>query len=253
MEGQELLGIDVGTLLLQVANFLIMAYVLTRFLFKPLKGMLDERARQATKTLDEAEEAAREAETLRREYEEKRENIDAEFAALKNEARIVIDQSRQQMLKEAYGEIETMRTRAKAEIEQQRAEALRLHRGKIGELVATLIQRMMRDILNPEIHQAYLNAFVDQLRAVQLNGRVSADDEEAVTAELITAVPLVETERTRIAATLEATAARPVDLTHRADPDLVAGAMVRLGDVLIDGSLQGQIQQLRRRYEEEIE
>jgi F-type H+-transporting ATPase subunit b len=253
MEGQELLGIDVGTLLLQIANFLIMAYVLTRFLFKPLKEMLDKRAHQATKTLDEAEEAAREAEALRREYEEKRENIDAEFAALKNEARIVIDQSRQQMLKEAYDEIEVMRTRAKGEIEQQRAEALRLHRGKIGELVATLIQRMMRDILNPEIHQAYLNAFVDQLRAVQLNGRVSADGEEAVTAELITAAPLVETERTRIAAALEATAARPVDLTYRADPDLVAGAMVRLGDVLIDGSLQGQIQQLRRRYEEEIE
>jgi F-type H+-transporting ATPase subunit delta len=51
---------------------------------------------------------------------------------------------------------------------------------------------------------------------------------------------------------LEETISQPVDLTYRVDPNLIAGAMVRLGDTLIDGSLQGQIQQLRSRYEAEI-
>lgn len=252
MEEHQLLGIDLGTLLLQVANFLIMAFILTRFLFRPLKEMLDRRAKEATRTMDEAEEARREAETLRQEYEEKHENIDAQFAALKNEARIVIDQTRQQMLKEAHAEIEVMRVRAEDDIEQQRAEALRLHRVKIGELVATLIERMMNDILTPEIHGAYLDAFVEQLRAVQLNGHIAKDSEEAVSAELITAAPLVDEDRTRIAATLEMGVSYPVDLTCRTDPGLIAGAMIRLGDTLIDGSLQGQIQQLRRSYEEEV-
>lgn len=253
MGERELLDIDAGTLLLQIANFLVLAYILTRFLFKPLKKMLDKRAKEATRVMDEAGEARHEAEALRQEYEEKRDNIDAEFAALKNEARIVIDETRQQMLQEAYEEIEAMRARAKEEIEQQRAEALRLHRGKIGELVAALVQRTMGDILNPEIHRAYLDAFLDQLGAVQLAGRFSTDGGEAVSAELITAIPLVEDDRTQIATTLETAMSYPVDLTCRTDPDLIAGAMIRLGDMLIDGSLQGQIQQLRRRYEAEIE
>ena len=51
-----MLNINLSTLLLQVANFLIMAFILTRFLFKPLKEMLDKRATQATKSMDEAEE-----------------------------------------------------------------------------------------------------------------------------------------------------------------------------------------------------
>ena len=247
-----MLDINLSTLLLQIANFFIMAYILARFLFKPLKGMLDKRAREATRALDEAQQATREAQALRSEYEKKHENIDAEFAALKNEARIVIDQTRQEMLQEAYEEIEAMRMRAQEEIEQQRAEALRLHRTKIGELVSTLVQRMMEDILNPEIHQAYLESFLDQLRSVQLEGHVSNNGQAAVSAELITTVPLAEEEKQRIVNTLEAAVSEPVDLTCRVDPGLITGAMIRLGDILIDGSLQGQIQQLRSRYEEEI-
>jgi len=247
-----MLNINLSTLFLQVANFLILAYVLTRFLFKPLKGMLDKRASQVTKAVDEAEEATREAEELRLEYEKKRENIDAEIVALKNEARIVVDATRKQMLQEAYQEIEALRARAQEELEQQRADALRLHRHKIGELVAALTHRMMEDILNPQLHQAYLNAFLDQLRSVQLEGRISTDGEETVSAELITATPLVQEDTVRIATTLETVVSQPIDLACRVDAGLIAGAMVRLGDMLIDGSLQGQLQQLRSRYEEEF-
>jgi F-type H+-transporting ATPase subunit b len=247
-----MLKINLSTLLLQVANFLIMAFIITRFIFKPLKEVLDKRASRVTKAVDEAEKAAREAEGLKLEYEKKRDNIDAEIVALKNEARIVIDETRQQMLQEAYEEIEAMRARTQEEIEQQRADALRLHRSKIGELVATLVQRMMEDILNPEVHRAYLNAFLDQLRSVQLDGHISTSGEEAVSAELITATPLAQEDKTRIVTALETVASQPLDLAFRVDAGLIAGAMIRLGDMLIDGSLQGQIQQLRSRYEEEI-
>jgi len=90
------------------------------------------------------------------------------------------------------------------------------------------------------------------LSAVQLEGRISTSGEEAVSVELITATPLPPETKTRITATLETVVAQPLDLASRVDPDLIAGAMVRLGDTLIDGSLQGQLQQLRTRYEAEI-
>jgi F-type H+-transporting ATPase subunit b len=247
-----MLDINLSTLLLQIANFLIMVFILTRFLFKPLKEMLDRRASQVTKAMDEAERATRESESLKLEYQKKRDNVSAEIAALKNEARIVIDETRQQMLREAYEEIEAMRARAQEEIDRQRADALRLHRSKIGEMVTTLTLRLMQDILTPQLHQAYLDDFLDQLRSVQLNGHIVVNGEEPVSAEMITATPLTEPNKTRIATLLETIVSLPVDLIYRVDANLVAGAMVRLGDMLIDGSLQGQLQQLRSRYEAEI-
>jgi len=247
-----MLEIKLSTLLLQIANFLILAYILTRFLFKPLKEMLDKRTDQVTKAVNEAEKTNREAKELRLKYEKKRKNIDAEIAALKNEARIIIDETRRQMLQEAYQEIEAMRARAQEEIEQQRVDALLLHRGKIGELVAALTRRMMGDVLNPQLHQAYLDAFLNQLHALHLEGRISTGGEETVSAELITTTPLAQEDKARITTTLEAAVSRPIDLACRVDAGLIAGAMVRLGDTLIDGSLQGQLQQLRSRYEAEI-
>ncbi|MDY6875364.1 MAG: F0F1 ATP synthase subunit delta [Chloroflexota bacterium] len=247
-----MLEINLSTLLLQIANFLILAFILTRFLFKPLREMLNKRANQVTKAMEKAEKATRGAEELRLEYEKKHENINAEFAALKNEARIVIDETRQQMLQEAYQEIEAMRTHAQEEIEQQRADALLLHRSRIGALVATLTQRMIVDILNPQLHQAYLDTFFDQLHSLQLEERISNTDKDAVSVEIITAIPLVEENKARIATTLETVASQPIDLACRVDGGLIAGAMVRLGDMLIDGSLQGQLQQLRSQYEAEI-
>lgn len=247
-----MLDINLSTLLLQVANFLIMTYILTRFLFKPLKGTLDKRAHQVTRAVEEAEKTTREAEALREEYEKKRENIDAEIAALKNEARIVIDETRQQMLREAHQEIEAMHARAQEEIEERRAEALRLHRSQIGELVTALTRRLMQDILTPQLHQAYLDAFLGQLRSLQLNGRIITSDEEAISAELITAIPVPQDNKARVASALETVTSQPIDLACRVDGGLIAGAMVRVGDTLIDGSLQGQLQQLRSRYEAEF-
>ena len=247
-----MLEIKLSTLLLQIANFLIMALILTRFLFKPLREVLEKRGAHATKAMDEAEEAKRKAEALRIEYEKRLENIEAEFAALKNEARIVIDETRQQMLREAYDEIDAMRARAKEEIDQQRTDALRLHRGRIGDVVATLVQRMMKNVLTPQLHQAYLETFLEQLRSVQLEGHVSTDGDDGFAAELITATTLTQPDQEEIAAMLEVAVSQPMDLICRVDPDLIAGAMIRLGDMLIDGSLQGQIQQLRSRYEDEV-
>jgi F-type H+-transporting ATPase subunit delta len=77
--------------------------------------------------------------------------------------------------------------------------------------------------------------------------------EETIPAELITAITLGEGDRERITVRLQMAASQPLDLTYRVDPNIVAGAMVRLGDMLIDGSLQGQLQQLRTNYEAETE
>lgn len=248
-----MLDISLSTLLLQVTNFLIMVFILARFLFRPLQEMLDRRASQVTKAVDEAQEATREAERLRLEYERRHGNIDAEVVALKNEARVVIDETRQQMIQEVHQEIEAMHARAREEIERQRVDALRLHRNQIGELVTALTSRMMKDILNPQMHQAYLDAFINQLRLVQFDGRVSTDGEETIAAELITAIPLAQEGKAQIMTSLETVVSNAVDLVCRVDAGLIAGAMVRLGDTLIDGSLQGQLQQLRSRYEAEHE
>jgi F0F1-type ATP synthase delta subunit len=46
---------------------------------------------------------------------------------------------------------------------------------------------------------------------------------------------------------------QPVEVKYRVDPSLVAGATLRFGDVLIDGSVAGQLDHLKEQYMADLE
>jgi diguanylate cyclase (GGDEF)-like protein len=58
----EAFGVDIWKLGFQIANFLILLYLLNRFLFKPVLARLDERSAKISKGLEDAEAAARDRE-----------------------------------------------------------------------------------------------------------------------------------------------------------------------------------------------
>src|SRR3990170_3352339 len=65
----EAFSVDGWKLAFQVINFLILLYLLNRFLFKPVLARLDERSEKIGKGLEDAEVAARDRELARAERE----------------------------------------------------------------------------------------------------------------------------------------------------------------------------------------
>ena len=61
----EAFDINLVGLVFQVINFLLLLYLLNRFLFKPLLGRMDERSAKIGKGLEDAETAARDRELAR--------------------------------------------------------------------------------------------------------------------------------------------------------------------------------------------
>jgi F-type H+-transporting ATPase subunit delta len=64
---------------------------------------------------------------------------------------------------------------------------------------------------------------------------------------LTTAIELDEAERQRYERALAVRLGKNVRMEYRHDPGLVAGAMVQIGDRLIDGSVRTQLDRLRQR------
>jgi F-type H+-transporting ATPase subunit b len=246
-----MLDLNLSTILLEMANFFILAYILMRFIIRPLQAVLAKRAQETTRQLDAADAARREAEALRVDYEQKQENLEAEIATRKNEARIVVEQTRQQMLQEVQAQIEALDHQAEEALKRKRAEALQQHRAEIGALAAQMVEQTITDVQTTALQQAYMDCFLEQLRHVNLVTHIdaSASDEEIV-AEVTSATPLTETDRARLAAILDTAPARTLSLAYQVDPALVVGAVLRLEDVRIDGSLHGQVLQLQKRYQE---
>jgi F-type H+-transporting ATPase subunit delta len=68
--------------------------------------------------------------------------------------------------------------------------------------------------------------------------------EGAIKAQLITAFPATDAQKQTIAAALKQRFGRDVQLEYITDPTLMGGAVVRAGDLVIDGSVRGKLTRL---------
>ncbi|HET7202322.1 MAG TPA: F0F1 ATP synthase subunit delta [Steroidobacteraceae bacterium] len=84
----------------------------------------------------------------------------------------------------------------------------------------------------------YLPEIADRFEALK------ADDANVAEVEVASAVQLDETQRERLASALRARLRRDVRLHCTVDPSLIGGAVVRSGDMLIDGSLRQRLERL---------
>ncbi|RIL07600.1 MAG: ATP synthase F1 subunit delta [Proteobacteria bacterium] len=92
---------------------------------------------------------------------------------------------------------------------------------------------------------------IDQRRTRDLAGirdefvRLAEEAAGRVRGEIVTAAPLEQSQLERIRSALARRLGRQVDLEIRVDPGLVGGLVARVGDLVFDGSLRSQLEQLR--------
>ncbi len=71
-----------------------------------------------------------------------------------------------------------------------------------------------------------------------------AEAERTIDAQMISAYEVSDAQRVKVAEALAARLGRKVNLTTTIDSSLVGGAVVRAGDMVIDGSVRGKLEKL---------
>jgi F-type H+-transporting ATPase subunit delta len=71
-----------------------------------------------------------------------------------------------------------------------------------------------------------------------------SEAEGSVQAELVSAFPATEAQQTEVIASLRRRLGRDVTLTCTTDASLLGGAIIRAGDLVIDGSVRGKLDRL---------
>lgn len=241
-----MLNINLSTVIFQIINFLILAFLLYKFLFRRVMRLLDERARRVTRALDEAEKREKEAGTIEAEYLAKMEDAKREVEARREAASEEMERTRREVIEQA---------RAEEEIERERMEAVRRHREELATLVTSMSARMLTEVIDGRLHRVFFDAFLERLSELEplsLRDRGSTAEMEAVRVEVASANSLSEADTHRLQEVLSPLLNKSVELELSVDPSLIGGAMVRFGDHLIDGSLRGQLAKLRERFVAEL-
>jgi F-type H+-transporting ATPase subunit delta len=138
---------------------------------------------------------------------------------------------------------------AAAVVSDSRVEALLGNPRVTPEELAALVS----DTAGPQLDEEGRN-FVRTLadnRRLSLLPEISArfdelkgEAEGVVDVTVTSAAPLDESQRSKLAAALERRLGRSVRLQCATDPALIGGAVLRAGDMVIDGSLRGRLERI---------
>ncbi len=84
-------------------------------------------------------------------------------------------------------------------------------------------------------------------RGLAIYGKVAAQRRQRLIAVVTSAVPLTQGQKDRLVAALRTAYGHEVHLNIEVDPQVVGGLRVQVGDEVIDGSVAGRLEEVRRR------
>jgi len=218
---------SLSTFLFQTVNFLILVWVLRRFLFRPVQRIVDQRRQKIEAAMADAERSRAAIAGVDEQIARRRADADAAAESSAADARQRAQAERQKLLDGARAQAEGIVTGARAQIEREREEALtgleRRASGLAAELAGSLVRSGGAEAVTAVLLAQALRDIERQPPGAR--ERFLGDSPEAVTAiRVVTAIPLGEDARARCHAELARLLGRPVDVDFADDEALLAGA-----------------------------
>jgi F-type H+-transporting ATPase subunit b len=157
--------INLVGLVFQVINFLLLLYLLNRFLFKPLLARMDERTATIEKGLEDAETAARDRELARAEREAAVSEARKEAAEMLARSNKIAEDTRNEILTEARSEAEKVTQRAREEINAEKEKAMSELRAQVADLALEAAAKLVRSDMNATTQRRLVEEFLAEVPA----------------------------------------------------------------------------------------
>lgn len=156
-------GIPWATLLFSTINFGIFVFLIARLAWPSIRDWLAQRHATVVQTLEQAEQAKREAEQLKQEWARRLSGLQAEIEALRQQARADIAREREQMLAAAQRTADAIRRDAVRAAEQEQRAAQAQLRDEIARRALALATERARQDLTPADHERFIGEFLRQV------------------------------------------------------------------------------------------
>jgi F-type H+-transporting ATPase subunit b len=231
---------DLPTFLFQAINFLVLVAVLWRLLWRPLRRHMADRADRIDRGLTDLEEGRREVETMRGEAEESlrvaRKKESEALAAAEREA----EARRNELLEEARGEAAEERDRLLSQVGREQERREREFLRALSPALVRVVDRLLGQLGDAaQLHEITCGRFAEELGELPEDerDRIRSASDAGGDVELVTAKQSVPASLPMAVEAL-VPAAR---IQRRIDHALVGGALLRVGETVIDGSVAAQV------------
>jgi F-type H+-transporting ATPase subunit b len=250
------MAFDWITVAAQIVNFLVLVWLLQRFLYGPVIRAMDEREARIAESLREAQQDKDTAEAEAKRCREMQETFEKQ-----QEERLAIAR------KEADGLLKSLQADARKEVAAERAEWLKNVadekaaflsdiQERSAEAFSEMARRALADLANARLEDQIAQRFLAALRELNkgdLKKIKAAYASAGATVAVRTTFDLPAKRRNEIKAVLREALGEDVDIAFEQSPDLICGVELKVGGQMVRWSLDSFLGELEHELKEAIE
>jgi F-type H+-transporting ATPase subunit b len=231
---------------LEGLNFLVLMWILTRFLYRPVLNVLDARRKAVADGVEAAQKMREDAEALRTQYESRLSDWQTEREAARQALERELSTERAARLEAMKAELDAEREKARQRDAATAATRDRELARRAAENAYRQVSSMLERLASKQLTDRIAALFADDLDAWDTDQRETLSNAAAAmrpdeAASVASAHALDDACRQLVAQGLQRSLARPVPLAFTVRPELIAGLRVAVGSCLLQANLADEL------------
>ena len=163
MQNLEVISVNIWQILISLANLTILFLLLKKFLYKPVRKVVEERRKAIDGQYAEADAANKAAQADREEWERKRENAKAEADEMLKEATVSADRRSERIVAEARQKADGILRQAETQAELERRKAEDEIKKEIVDVSSCLTEKILGREIKEDDHRELIDSFLREI------------------------------------------------------------------------------------------
>jgi len=220
------LELNWSTFVLEIINFLVLVWILKRFLYRPVLAMLRQRQQEIEAKLDEASRLRSEGSELQQQYEGRLEAWERERQQARDSLHEEIRSEKASKLEQMEKELAAERQAAAIVDERGRNEERQRYQQTAHAQGASFAARLLESSAGPELERHLFDLLLqslDEMNTEQRNDLLTRCRSSGGKVKLTSAFPMSSQQIEELQKKLSEPDSQAIEIEHRQDPQLVAG------------------------------
>jgi F-type H+-transporting ATPase subunit b len=163
MQSLEVISINLWQVIISLCNLLLLFLILKKFLFKPVKAVLDKRDEEIRERYEQAQSALDSAQEDKKQWDEKMLTARDEADGIVRRATVAAERRSQAILYSANNQADEIVRQARVEALQEKRKAQKSIKAEIVGLSSALTEKLLEREINEDDHRALIDEFLDNI------------------------------------------------------------------------------------------
>ena len=223
--------IDWFVFIAQIFNFLLLMYLLKRFLYRRILKAMDDREAKIAARFAEAEQLQAKATEEARLYERRNQELLEQKEQMLNEAVAAADARRRELMEKVRTEVEQVKIRWQEMIAREQDAFLHDLRNRAARQLFATVRKALADLADADLEERIIDEFIRRIRdldkekSLQMRQAIRGTGNRVV---VQSAFGISDTRQLQIEEALKSQITNGFTVRYAREPDIVSGIEIRV-------------------------